>query len=282
MDSQDTNLDPDQNQDQNRDQDQDQDLDTPQSLILDDLELDNHHLSQQQQHQPCDNNDDDDDTGIDANEDPEATHSTQENVDADANEHAATDEDEDHDEDEDEDANEDEIDLLNQHMKDWQEESEPYEMFEKEMVSSILCYYIYMCPNKDNKSYSIVDVKSNIIEFINDDSTLESNILMSLIKNNEVHKCHRFKLFKLLRYNLTIESDEIEKCVRNHKNCDISSYFKEIDGFPDIQFDDTIEMYDDQNALYIFYVQDQKKQIRSGNLSRRGLKRNKRATTRKT
>lgn len=239
-----------------------------QSLLLDDLELDEHSLSQ---HLSCDDNDD-----------PETMtaqlydHASQQ---ADQNEETLQNEDED---DSDSDVIEDEIDLLNQHMKDWQEESEPFEMFEKEMVSSILCYYIYMCPNKDNKSYSIVDVKSNIIEFINDDSTLESNILMSLIKNNEVHKCHRFKLFKLLRYNLTIESDEIEKCVRNHKNCDISSYFKEIDGFPDVKFDDTIEMYDDQNALYIFYVQDQKKQIRSGNLSRRGLKRNKRATTRKT
>ena len=100
------------------------------------------------------------------------------------------------------------------------------------------------------------DVRTEGIE-LNDDSTaLESSVLMSLIKNRQIHGKRRYRPFKLLRYSVPVEYKDIEAAVRSPGTFSAKPFLQEVEGYPTLQFEDCILGLEGHNALYVFMVDE--------------------------
>lgn len=119
---------------------------------------------------------------------------------------------------------------------------------------------------KDNVYYINIDFiyinKNNEIEKIKQDSFLlskQNNItrdeLVGLLKRNSNDNDKRYSLLSILKYNITLESDDIKKFLLATDLSSYNSMFLSINKHIDtIVFEKTINMFQDLNNLYfIFY-----------------------------
>ena len=130
----------------------------------------------------------------------------------------------------------------------------PFEKFYKKSVNKIKIHFIYM----DNNN-NIYEIKTNH-EFIKD-STLNAERLLYIIKNNQYSNNeikqnikNKKNLYSIIKYNFNIDEYEIKNFLDNSNNCNNFNNFLTIKNFIDnIYFDNTIEMFNSLNSLFIFY-----------------------------
>lgn len=147
-----------------------------------------------------------------------------------------------------------EYDELDSELQEWEKEEE-FNVFYKASVTDIRYFFIYM--KLEGNNHAIKYVTSGMLKFVEDSSTLDSRVLMSLIKNHETHRKKRYKLSRILKYNLTLDTEEVERIWGSEMVPDVSPYFTESEGFMDIPFSETIELFRGHNALYLFMSEEQ-------------------------
>jgi hypothetical protein len=152
-------------------------------------------------------------------------------------------------------------------IKEYKEKEEKYNDFYKEKVSNIKINFFYV--NLENK---LVSIKEDIIYI--EDGNLKKDLLIKLIKNNENIK---YKLTYLLKYNFTLDSDKVlDFCNDN----DITeNYLTSIKNIDDINFNDTVCIFNDINCLFMIYTE--KNTIRKDNTRRININSKIRKTRRK-
>jgi hypothetical protein len=119
---------------------------------------------------------------------------------------------------------------------------------------------------KDNVYYTNMDFiyinKENEIEKIKQDTFLMSvencitrDELIGLLKRNSIDNHKRYSLMSILKYNITLDDADIKPFILSKNSAEFNEAFlfanKHIDA---IQFDKTINMFQDLNNIYfIFY-----------------------------
>ena len=151
------------------------------------------------------------------------------------------------------------IDALDADLETWERIEEEYGVFQREPVDFIHYHFIYM--GREDSGYYVRDVRSKILELVEEVAQLESSVLMSLIKNNEIHNNKRYKVYKMLRYNVTATLADVEAAVRARgeelpPSADAATYITELEGFPTIAYEDTMVELEEHNALLVFMVED--------------------------
>jgi hypothetical protein len=149
---------------------------------------------------------------------------------------------------------EDEIDT------DWVDEynriERNYNDFYNVKVNTIRVFFMYI--NNDN---IVVNIKKETVN-LNVTSILSREQLLSLIKENQ-NDGVKYRLFSLLRYNINLEPDEIEMFTGPSASTSTSTskagtspyesrFLTNIEDINDIHFNDTIGIFQDLNAVYIF------------------------------
>ena len=86
-----------------------------------------------------------------------------------------------------------------------------------------------------------------------DDGVLKKERLIHLIKNNRTLNGFKYRLTSLLKYNIDVTSEEIEKFI--HLPSASDNYLKDEKYLYDIQFNKTIFFFQDINALYFVFKQ---------------------------
>ena len=120
-----------------------------------------------------------------------------------------------------------------------------YNKFYKEPCKYIDIFFIYV--NNENK---IELLKKNNINLNN--SKIDKEKIIYLIKNNQTINNKYYKLISLLKYNPTIEPELV---INGSFENDGSQYLKSERYLNDIYFDDTIDLFQDLNSLFlIFYI----------------------------
>ena len=153
------------------------------------------------------------------------------------------------------------IDALDADLETWERIEDEYGVFQREPVEFIHYHFVYM--GREEGGHYIRDVRSKVLELAEGVTQLESSVLMSLIKNNEIHSRRRYKVYRMLRYNVTATLAEVEAAVKAISrgkdmppSADAATYISELEGFPTVAYQDTMIELEEHNALFIFMVED--------------------------
>ena len=127
--------------------------------------------------------------------------------------------------------------------KKLKEDEKDYEIFYKGENIGITVCYIYI--NKENEIY---DIKQDIIKLQN--NMLDSDELFNIINNYKINKGIRYKLNKILKYNISLDPRDLLHYLKNPNDY---NYLYECRGITDIVWDDTIMLLQEVNSLYVLY-----------------------------
>jgi len=101
--------------------------------------------------------------------------------------------------------------------------------------------------------------RDNEIEKLKQESFLLSNPnyisneeIVEILKKNSIDNDKRYSLLSILRYNITLEPDEVKHYLLTGENKDYLSVIKNIEA---IQFNKTINMFHDLNDLILIFYE---------------------------
>ena len=129
--------------------------------------------------------------------------------------------------------------------------------------------YYKSTPEKITLFFLFIDKNNNVEYFLAkkiflDNGVLTKNNIISLINSHKDKKKYFF--YKLLKYNLTIDPENIDKL--NKKTIDHQDFLTSEKGIQDIIVKDTIEMLHSINAIFLIY-KEKKDLHKTANKTRR-------------
>ncbi len=127
-------------------------------------------------------------------------------------------------------------------IKQFKDKECNYNDFYKEPITSIMLYILYV------KDKEIIHVESN--SCLLEENKLSRERLVSLIKEYEIREI-KYKLTALLRYNIDLNPDDIRDFI--HEEIVTDRFLTTEKYLNNIQYNDTIHMFQDLNALYFIY-----------------------------
>jgi hypothetical protein len=130
--------------------------------------------------------------------------------------------------------------LIDEWITNFEKTDNLYQKYYKDDI-----YYINICVIYINKENEIEDVKTNIF-FLSDPNVLLRRELIEILKSVIINNKIRYSLFSILKYNITLNTDEVQIFLTDESNYDYASVVKNID---DIYFDKTINMFQDINSI---------------------------------
>ena len=118
-----------------------------------------------------------------------------------------------------------------------------YNDFYKDKIEQINLYILYVDNNND-----LFHIKKDTA--ILNNSKLEKNDLKNLIREYINYQDKKYRLISLLKWNITIEPEEISEYLRNEKDFD---FIKSIRSISSIEFEDSINLFHNLNSLYLVF-----------------------------
>ena len=116
--------------------------------------------------------------------------------------------------------------------------------------------------------------KDNEIEKIKQDSFLMSTCnsisrpeIVGLIKRNCIENNLNYSIISILRYNITLDVEDINKFMKNNNSEMFNSYLVPIKNIDTITFEKTINMFQDLNDLFFLFYEKEKDKDNTGKTS---------------
>jgi hypothetical protein len=133
-------------------------------------------------------------------------------------------------------------------IKEFEEDEEIYKDFYKDPIESVRVFLLYV----DNTN-NLFHIKKSMCPLNN--SLIYKETLMKIIKENMFHNKTKYRPISILKWNITMEPDEIPKYMRDDNKLNFLTVEKKIDT---LKFDDSINLFHNINSLYIVYHQSWK------------------------
>jgi len=135
-------------------------------------------------------------------------------------------------------------------IKDFETCDKPYNDFYKDDIFSININIIYI-----DKDHNIVKVNEEIF-FMKNPNTISREELLGIIKKNAIINNNKYSLFSILRYNITLNPEDISIFLKTNNFEYYNKFFltslKHIDT---IVFDKSIITFQDLNSLFIIFCE---------------------------
>jgi len=132
-------------------------------------------------------------------------------------------------------------------IKKIEEEDDLYNDFYYEKNDHIRIYCIYTNNNE------IQHIKKDI--FLLDNQKITKEKLLYLLKSNKIFKKNNYSLSSIHKYNIDLPPNDVLYYLKNPSKFN----FFEKTSIKDIQWKDSISLFQDLNCLYIIYVEKKKK-----------------------
>ena len=126
---------------------------------------------------------------------------------------------------------------------EFEKDDELYNDFYKDKIEQINLYILYVDNNND-----LFHIKKDTATLNN--GRLEKDDLKKLIRQYIRYENKKYRLISLLKWNITIEPDEISNYLRNEKEFD---FIKSIRNINSIEFEDSINLFHNLNSLYLVF-----------------------------
>ena len=138
---------------------------------------------------------------------------------------------------------EEQLDLDTTIIDEFEKDDKLYNDFYKDKIDHINLYILYVDNNND-----LFHIKKDTTALNN--GMLEKDDLKKLIRQYINYQNKKYRLISLLKWNITIEPDEISDYLRNQKEFD---FIKSIRNITSINFDDSINLFHNLNSLYLVF-----------------------------
>lgn len=138
---------------------------------------------------------------------------------------------------------EEQLDLDTTIIDEFEKDDELYNDFYKDKIEQINLYILYVDNNND-----LFHIKKDTATLNN--GKLEKNDLKNLIRQYIKYQNKKYRLISLLKWNITIEPEEISDYLRNEKKFD---FIKSIRNINSIEFEDSINLFHNLNSLYLVF-----------------------------
>lgn len=135
-----------------------------------------------------------------------------------------------------------EVDWINK----FEDEEKVYEKFYPDKVNSIKIFSLYV-----NKDCILDKVKETDYDLLNE-NILKKIELVRLIKERKKDDGVNYKLISLIKHNVDLKPEEIKGYVLNKKEYKFIDNLREL---RDINFYDTIGMFEDLNSIFLVYYE---------------------------
>ena len=122
-------------------------------------------------------------------------------------------------------------------------DDELYNDFYKDKIEQINLYILYVDNNND-----LFHIKKDTATLNN--GKLEKDDLKNLIRQYIKYQNKKYRLISLLKWNITIEPEEISDYLRNEKKFD---FIKSIRNINSVEFEDSINLFHNLNSLYLVF-----------------------------
>ena len=137
-------------------------------------------------------------------------------------------------------------------IKKFEEEDKKYEDFYKEDNYYVNLYFIYL-----NEENSVEKIKQEKF-FMNTPNYITREEIVYLLKKNTIMDNINYSIFSLLKYNMTLEPEDIQSYLTSQEYEDNSSFLKNIKNIDTIFFEKTISSFQDLNSLFFILREKQK------------------------
>ena len=125
-----------------------------------------------------------------------------------------------------------------------------YNDFYKEPVTSIAVYFLYV-----SKANELQHVKTSRC-LLAENGVLKREIIISFIKRYQHKFAIKHKLLSLLRYNIDLEPNEITDFLEEDIDLNDSRFITSEKYLNDVIYKETINMFQDLNALYFIFYEE--------------------------
>jgi hypothetical protein len=152
--------------------------------------------------------------------------------------------------------------------------------FNTELMKFLSIYIIYL-----NKDYEIFKIHKEVYTFQNPGKLTREEII-NIIKTNMISNKIKYSLFSILKFNVNIESSNIQSFISNDSNI-LSlkdEYFEVIKRIDTINFDKSITFFHNLNSLFIIFnekLQKENNNINNANLQNTNIHINKKNNTKR-
>jgi hypothetical protein len=138
---------------------------------------------------------------------------------------------------------EEQLDLDTTIIDEFEKDDELYNDFYKDKIEQINLYILYVDNNND-----LFHIKKDTATLNN--GKLEKDDLKNLIMQYIKYQNKKYRLISLLKWNITIEPEEISDYLRNEKKFD---FIKSIRNINSVEFEDSINLFHNLNSLYLVF-----------------------------
>lgn len=149
--------------------------------------------------------------------------------------------------------NDEEERLNTQWIEQFKREEDDYNDFYKEPVTSIKVFFLYV-----NKNNELEHIYSDLCLLI-DNRVIKRETIISLIKHNQYFHSIKYKLLSILKYNIDLEPNEVTNYIYETTSRETetppSMFFTAEKYLNDIYFADSINMFQDLNALFFIFCE---------------------------
>jgi hypothetical protein len=161
----------------------------------------------------------------------------------------------------DEDITNDDEDITNEDIEwvsTYREEQNNYKDFYKENVISIRIYFIYI-----NNKKEVIRIGKTLF-FLEKKGIITKDSLVSLIKENQTHNKIKYNYLSLYKFNININPSEIQTFIEKTDDEEATNntysrcFFTQETYMNDIEFNPTINIMQDLNALYFLFCENSK------------------------
>lgn len=135
-------------------------------------------------------------------------------------------------------------------IKQYDEESEKYDMFYEEPIKNITVYSTYV-----NKNKEIEEIKKSTL-YLNNLNTIEKEDIIKIVSERD----RKYKLSSLFTYNMDVTSENVKDYFFNTSKYDFIKTYSTIN--ENIVLKPTIAFFHEMNAIYLFFneiTRDEKK-----------------------
>jgi len=120
-----------------------------------------------------------------------------------------------------------------------------YESFYKDAVADINIFFMYV--DRDCNLFYIKKEKTDLCE-----GMLKKDSLVQLLKNNMMYNNKKYRPISLLKYNITIDPENIKKLIETPTSY---NYLKSQDSIQDLKWDNSIKTLSNLNSLHIIFFE---------------------------
>jgi len=138
------------------------------------------------------------------------------------------------------------MELNDDWINNFEEVDKLYQDFYKENLYYITLKYIYV--NRENNIEKIIQEPF----FMSIPNYISREEILQIIKKSSIDNNKRYSLLSILNYNITLEPDDIKNFITTFENRSYLNIVKNIDA---INFEKTINMFQDLNELLLIYYE---------------------------